>query len=270
MRPHGNARISAQSPSALAICQRCAGMYNLSDLQWQWDWRFGPRLRNLMIKVCRTCLDVPQESGRTVVLPPDPVPVAFPLPEDYAAAANPVSYLGYNITDNFGSPRPPRTLSGNQGSMRLNAGIDAAFNGNTNKRAQYCAALAVSNSSFQNTLIKNWNPNTTGVGLTISSTVATLTHVLSSFSLYAPNDGKFLNSATGVTGYQIAGSSDSTTFTTLVSGTTAGAVGEVIAGTSTAATPYAYHAAIFQGDGISRIACAQFVVSISDAAPNDI
>lgn len=270
MRPHGNATINPNAPSALAICQRCGAMYNLRDLQWQWDWQFGPRLRNLNIQVCQTCLDVPQESGRTVLLPPDPVPVAFPLPEDYAAADNPVSYLGYNVADNFGSPKPPRSLSGNQGNMRLNAGVDAAFNGSANKRAQYCAALAISNSSFQNTLIKNWNPNTTGVGLTIASTVATLTHVLSTFSLYAPNDRKFLNSATGVTGYRIAGSSDSTTFTTLVSGTTAGTVGEVITGTSTAATAYAYHAAIFQGDGISQIVCAQFVVNISDAAPNDI
>jgi len=58
---------------------------------------FGPRLRNLMIQVCTSCLDQPQESGRTIILPPDPVPVSFPLPEDYAAADNPASYLGYNV-----------------------------------------------------------------------------------------------------------------------------------------------------------------------------
>lgn len=269
MRPHGNANISARAPSALGICQRCGFMYNLASLRWQYDWQFGPRLRNLNIQVCIGCLDVPQESGRTVVLPPDPVAVAFPLPEDYAAADNPASALGYNPANNF-LPPPPRGLSGNQGNMSLNAGVDAAFNGVTNKRAQYCAALAVSNSSFQNTVIKNWNPNPSGIGLTIASTVAQLAHVLSTFSIYGPNDRKILNSATGVTGYHVVGSSNGTTFTTLVSGNTAGTVGEIITGTSTFATSYPYHAAVIQGDGISAVALAQFVVNISDASPNDI
>lgn len=269
-RPHGDAQISANSPRALAVCDRCGKLTNRDRLQTQWDWQFGPRLRDLRIWVCDGCYDVPQISGRTIVLPPDPVPIQNPRPEDYAAADNPLSPLGYNIQDNFSSPRPPRTLSGNQGNMQNNGRVDAAFNGVTNKRAEFCAALAVSNSSFQNTVIKNWNPNLSGVGLTLPSTVTAVSHVLSTFSLYGPNDRKFLNSATGVTGYQIAGSSNGTTFTTFVSGNTAGTIGEVITGTSTFASAYPYHAAILQGDGISAVAIAQFVVNVSDAFANDI
>lgn len=271
MRPHGDAEISANSPRALGVCDRCGRLTNRDRLQTQWDWQFGPRLRDLRLWVCASCYDIPQISGRTIVLPPDPVPIQNPRPEDYAAADNPLSPLGYNIQDNFGTfPKPPRTLSGNQGNMTLNAGVDAAFNGITNKRAQFCAALAISNSSFQNAVIKNWNPNLSGTGLTLVSTVAQQSHVLSTFSLYGPNDRKFLNSATGVTGYQVAGSPDAATWTTLVSGNTAGTVGEVITGTSTFSTAYPYHRAVIQGDGISAVAIAQFVVNVSDAAPNDI
>ena len=112
MRPHGRAQISARAPRALAVCDRCGFMFNHDELQWQWDWQQGPRLFNLRIMVCRTCLDVPQENGRTIVLPPDPVPIANPRPENYAHADNPLSTLGYNVADNF-LPPPPQSLGGN-------------------------------------------------------------------------------------------------------------------------------------------------------------
>lgn len=269
MRLHGRAQISARAPRALGICQRCGFMYNLDDLQWQWDWQQGPRLFNLRAKVCRTCLDTPQENGRTIVLPPDPVPVTYPLPESYALADNPVSYLGYNVADNF-LPKPPQSLGGNIGNMTLNAGVDAAFNGSANKRREMCAALSVSVSSFQNTVGKNWNADPSGTSLTLTSTVAATTHVVSSFALYAPNDAKFLNSATGITGYALQGSANGATWTTLVSGTTAGTVGEIITAASTVGTFYQYHRIAIQGDGASAVAIAQAVLNISDAAPNDI
>ena len=269
MRPHGNAQISAQRPRALGVCQRCGGLYNLDRLQWQWDWLQGPRLRNLMIQVCPTCLDVPQENGRTIILPPDPVPVSFPLPEDYAAADNPASYLGYNVANAF-LPNPPQSLGGNIGNMTLNAGVDAAFNGVTNKRAEYCAALSVSNSSFQNTVGKNWSADPSGTSLTISSTVSVLTHIVESITLYAPNDRGFLNSATGITGYALQGSANGATWTTILSGTTAGGAGETITASTTSAAAYQYHRIAIQGDGVSAVAIAQAIMNISDAAPNDI
>jgi len=269
MRPHGNAQISERAPRALGICQRCGFMYNLDRLQWQLDWQQGPRLKNIRIRVCPSCLDQHQENGRTIVLPPDPRPVAFALPEDYAAADNPASYLGYNVANSF-LPQPPQSLGGNIGNMTLNAGVDAAFNGVTNKRAEMCAALSVSNSSFQNTVGKNWSADPSGTSLTITSTVAVLTHIVESITLYAPNDRGFLNSATGITGYHLEGSANNATWTTIISGTTAGGAGETITASSTSATFYQYHRIAIQGDGVSAVAIAQAIMNISDAAANDI
>lgn len=269
MRPHGNARISAVSPSALGVCQRCGFLFNLSDLKYQYDWQQGPRLKNLRIKVCRTCMDVPQENGRTVVLPADPVPVAFPLPEDYVGADNPLSTLGYNVANNF-LPQPLQSLGGNIGNMKLNAGVNAAFDGNANKRAELCAALSVSVSSFQNTVGKNWGPDPSGVTLTLPSTVPAQTHVVASFTITAPNDRKFLNSATGVTGFHLDGSADNANWTTIYSSSTAGAVGETITANTSVAAFFQFHRIAIQGDGISAVAIAQAVFNVADGAPNDI
>jgi len=269
MRPHGNAQISARAPRALGVCQRCGALYNLDVLQWQHDWQQGPRLKNLRIKVCPSCYDVPQENCRTIVLPPDPVPVAYPLPEDYVGADNPLSTLGYNVADNF-LPLPPQSLGGNIGNMTLNAGVDAAFNGVTNKRAEYCAALSVSNSSFQNTVGKNWDPDPSGTSITLPSSVPAQTHVVSSFTLYAPNDRKFLNSATGITGFHLDGSANNSTWTTIYSSSTVGTVGEIITANTTSVTSFQYHRIAIQGDGISAVAIAQAILSVFDGAPNDI
>lgn len=263
MRPHGRAQTNAHSPRAHAICQRCGFEYNLADLQWQWDWQQGPRLRNLMIQVCPSCLDKPQESGRTIILPPDPIPVAFPLPEDYVAANNPLSPLGFNVAASF-VPLPPQSLGGNIGNMTLNAGVNAAFDGNVNKRAQYCAALSVSNSSYQNTVGKNWSADPSGTSLTITSTVAALTHAVSDIEFTAPNDQQFLNSATGITGYLFQGSANGATWTTIFSGTTVGGVGEVVTASTTSATNYQYHQLVLQGDGISAVAVAQLVINVTN------
>lgn len=50
--------------------------------QYQWA---GPRLQNLELYVCtRTCNDVPQPQLKSIILPPDPVPVYRPFPETYS------------------------------------------------------------------------------------------------------------------------------------------------------------------------------------------
>src|SRR5581483_4737148 len=120
MRQHGHARIDPRHPQALGICDRCGRMDNLRNLSWQ----YGPRLKNLRILCCASCLDRPQESGRTIVLPPDPVPVMNARPENYANADNPLSPLGYNVIDMF---VPGSSLGANIGTMTQNAGLDAAF-----------------------------------------------------------------------------------------------------------------------------------------------
>lgn len=276
-----------RAPRALAVCDRCGFMYNHDMLQWQWDWQRGPRLFNLRILVCQSCLDIPQESGRTIVLPPDPIPIRNPRPENYAVADNPVSPLGWSPTDLFAAA--PSSLGANIGNMVNNGGIDAAFSfagqssafnstsatalfsphtaGVVNKRLEFCAALSVSNSSL-NTVGKSWNAVPSGINLTTPSTVATLQHTVSGFAAYAPNDQPFLR--TGATGWVFQGSNDNLIWTTISSGATAGTVGEVLTAATTSGAAYAYHRFGLIGDGISSVGIAGLSIAISDAAPNDI
>jgi len=51
-------------------------------LQWQYQFS-GVQLQNLRILVCRPCLDIPQIQLKTIVIPPDPLPVLNPRPENY-------------------------------------------------------------------------------------------------------------------------------------------------------------------------------------------
>lgn len=81
-RPHGSARVNPSAPQAWATCDRCGGLHNLVDLDWQYQW-VGPTLQNLQFLVCSTCMDKPAEILRTIILPPDPVPVPNPRPENY-------------------------------------------------------------------------------------------------------------------------------------------------------------------------------------------
>src|SRR5690349_1475255 len=78
-----NASVSADTPRALGTCDRCGFVYQRDRLAWQLDWR-GPRMQNLRILVCPTCLDTPQQNGqRVIILPPDPVPIMNPRPDPH-------------------------------------------------------------------------------------------------------------------------------------------------------------------------------------------
>jgi len=58
----------------------------------------------LRLLVCRRCLDKPQIQLRTIVIPPDPLPVINPRPEFYAVEVpSYVSTLdGFNLTTTTG------------------------------------------------------------------------------------------------------------------------------------------------------------------------
>jgi hypothetical protein len=58
-------------------------IYNLDDLQYQLRWA-GQQLANTGYLVCPTCLDVPNQQERTLVLPPDPPPVYLVRPIRFA------------------------------------------------------------------------------------------------------------------------------------------------------------------------------------------
>jgi len=83
----GRARTSAKSPVAQAVCDRCGIWFSITDTSFQSDWR-GTALQNLWLRVCRRCLDTPQQQLRSISLPADPTPVWQPRPENFEAAEN--------------------------------------------------------------------------------------------------------------------------------------------------------------------------------------
>lgn len=69
-------RVDPTDPEAAGQCDRCGRWFSLRELTWQFEWA-GQQLVNKEILVCigGGCLDVPQEQLRTIILPPDPMPV---------------------------------------------------------------------------------------------------------------------------------------------------------------------------------------------------
>src|SRR5262245_9039948 len=125
MRQHGRGvDVSPTNPRAKGVCDRCGMHYNHHKLRWQYDWR-GPKLQNLRFLICESCYDKYQENGqRTIILPPDPVPIMNARPEMYVADSNPLSALGANPTPTLSF------FSGQIGTMTKAGGIPAAFDGN--------------------------------------------------------------------------------------------------------------------------------------------
>lgn len=81
----GRARTSSRNPQAHAICDRCGGRFNHVDLRAQTQWQGSALVaRNLL--VCHRCFDVPNEQLRTITIPPDPVPIRNPRPENFVNA----------------------------------------------------------------------------------------------------------------------------------------------------------------------------------------
>lgn len=84
-RPHGRARVNPVSPEGFSTCQRCGFLYNLVDLPFQYEWR-GNQLMSTGFRVCTwTCMDVPADFLRPIILPADPEPLWQPRPEPYTA-----------------------------------------------------------------------------------------------------------------------------------------------------------------------------------------
>jgi hypothetical protein len=125
----GFARTRASDPAASAICDRCGLKYNLSDLSPQWEYG-GKGLINTGLLVCRrTCLDVPWDQLRALILPPDPVPHRNPRPD---VLATPPGMVG----------APPPTSPENQGWTQLILGAPVPGDYPTTKAAALAAVAA--------------------------------------------------------------------------------------------------------------------------------
>jgi hypothetical protein len=111
MRAHGRARVDPTNPQAFAVCDRCRMLYNHIDLRWQYQYA-GNNLVNQRLLVCERCLDKPHEFARPVILPPDPVPILQPRPDNYAAAegAPPPNLYVQQLVTGQNLPAPPTGL----------------------------------------------------------------------------------------------------------------------------------------------------------------
>jgi hypothetical protein len=94
----GRAQTSARNPRAFGVCDRCGIWHNHDRLQWQFQWG-GASLYNKRILVCDTCLDVPQQQLRAIIVPADPTPIQNPRTQDYATAETNVRITQGNTTN---------------------------------------------------------------------------------------------------------------------------------------------------------------------------
>lgn len=82
-RPHSNAVANALNPEAWGQCDRCDQTWLHRQLRWDRQWQ-GTTLQSRGFLVCPRCWDVPQRQLKTLILPPDPVPIMNARPEHYA------------------------------------------------------------------------------------------------------------------------------------------------------------------------------------------
>ena len=138
-RPHGRrALVDPENPRAFGVCDRCGQWVNHINLQWQFDWR-GNNLANLRILVCDTCLDVPQDQLRPIVIGPDPLPIKNARPEQFyidevderatqGGSIDPVTGIpipgGDVRVTQGGAVRVPQQVGAAQGSVNTTPGVD--------------------------------------------------------------------------------------------------------------------------------------------------
>lgn len=262
MRPHGRARIDVNDPRALGVCDFCGFLYNLKDLRWQFEW-IGPRLQNQRELVCRTCNDKPQEQLRTIVLPPDPIPVYNARPENYVSDDNPMSAIG--VSANFFQP----TYGSRIGNLTAGAGINSAFDGMVKKPSWVSAAnVGVSNSSYNNYVGINWQGNVSNLAMPSSLLPPVIQHSLLSVAVYAPYDRGILNGAATTISVQASdtGGSLYAEWTTIVTQATTGDAGEnyTITITSTMTNPTSqFHRVAVLGDSSGWINVAQVQFNVA-------
>ena len=85
--------LNTRDPWALAICDGCGFLVSHKHLREKMDYRGGNTPEPLGLWVCATCDDVPQPYFKKQVLPPDPIPVVNPRPDDQAGKSSGYGYL---------------------------------------------------------------------------------------------------------------------------------------------------------------------------------
>lgn len=92
-------RVDPNNPEGAGECDRCGCWFQLVELQWQMQWS-GTHLYNTGSLVCDGCLDIPQEQLRTIILPPDPLPLINARVPNFAYEEQTVRITEYNSPKN--------------------------------------------------------------------------------------------------------------------------------------------------------------------------
>lgn len=246
MNRTGRASVSRTFPQAHAICDRCGFRYNHYQLQWQYQW-VATKLQNIRLLVCRSCYDTPQEQLRRIVIPPDPLPIHNPRPENYPNADNPISTIGAD---------PITGVGANFGTA---SNANAAFDGMVQKTARFSAISLKSVNGLANTVGKNWAAKSGNVSVPAAAQQGIATYNITRFIAYAPSDAPFIGGGASVF-FKFQGSNDGVNYTDLATGNTAGTNGETIDTTLAVSGYFQYHRIIFTGDGTHSFAIAQLVM----------
>lgn len=101
----------SSAPQPVGFCDRCGFKVYLADLAWQHQWA-GQTMVNTRLLVHGTCLDVPNEQARTIVIGPDPAPLSdirpgFQTQEEGSEYVPPFILDGEEI-----GPPPPPPITG--------------------------------------------------------------------------------------------------------------------------------------------------------------
>ena len=86
----GRARVNTYAPQAFGVCDSCGEWYNRINLKPQFEWR-GDSLQDTGFRYCFRCLSKPQDQFRPIILPPDPIPIIDPRPEQTQAGLGGIS-----------------------------------------------------------------------------------------------------------------------------------------------------------------------------------
>lgn len=80
----GRCVADVNNPISQSVCDRCGIWTPHNKMQFQRQWR-GRQLANTYVFVCDTCLDVPAEFLKVIVIPPDPMPTPNARVEQFCA-----------------------------------------------------------------------------------------------------------------------------------------------------------------------------------------
>lgn len=252
MRPHGHVRISRSKPQAQGVCDRCGRWFNHKDLMWQFDW-VGARLQNLRILICQPCRDKPQENIRTIILPPDPMPIMNPRPESFPSDNNPISGIGYDPAGNF--PHPPGSnFSTVFGSLTGGGGPESVVFGAPKFMVQ-AASLTPSSTGINpgNSVGINWSqiPGNPKIPSQLNQS-SSQSYLVNQTIVNSPLDAPFLGS--GPTTVVVEGSNDGASWTTIASVVSQGIKNETLTLASPNSGFYGYHRVRVVGDGVTSAA----------------